>query len=101
MSSQLSCPQKDDQRQPGHWSHHHVADPLPSSSHHSTKLLDLIHSDVHGPIKAASFSGYRYWVTYIDDSSRLRGVYLMKKKSEAFSCFQRFKAWAEKRTGCC
>ena len=78
-----------------------VADPFPSSSsHHSTKLLDLIHSDVHGPIKVASFSGYRYWVTYIDDSGRFRAAYLMKKKSEAFSCFKKFKAWAEKQTGC-
>jgi hypothetical protein len=77
-----------------------VADPFPSSSsHHSTKLLDLIHSDVHGPIKIASFSGYKYWVTYIDDSGRFRAAYLMKKKSEAFSCFKKFKAWAENQTG--
>ena len=78
-----------------------VADPFPSSSsHHSTQLLQLIHSDVHGPIKVASFSGYKYWVTYIDDSGRFRAAYLMKKKSEAFSCFQKFKAWAENQTGC-
>jgi hypothetical protein len=77
-----------------------VADPFPSSSHRSTKLLGLIHSDVHGPIKVASFSGFKYWITFIDDSGRFRAAYTMKKKSEAFSCFKKFKAWAEKQTGC-
>jgi len=77
-----------------------VADPFPSSTNHSYKLLELVHSDVHGPIKVPSFSGYKYWVTFIDDSGRFRTVYLMKKKSETFSCFQRFKAWAENQTGC-
>ena len=41
-----------------------VADPFPPSSHHSYGLLELVHSDVHGPIKVASFSGYKYWVTF-------------------------------------
>jgi hypothetical protein len=76
-----------------------TADPFTSSSHHSAKLLELIHSDVHGPIKVASHSGFKYWVTFIDDSGRFRAVYLMKK-SETFSCFKKFKAWAETQTGC-
>jgi len=76
-----------------------VADPFPSSSHHSTKLLGLIHSDVHGPIKVASHSGFKYWVTFIDDSGKFRAGYLMKKKSETFSSFKKFKAWAENQTG--
>jgi len=75
-----------------------VSDPFLSSSHHSANLLELIHSDVHGPIKVASHSGFKYWVTFIDDSGRFRAVYLMKKKSETFSCFKKFKAWAENQT---
>ena len=39
-------------------------------------------------------------MTYIDDSGRFRAAYLMKKKSETFSCFKEFKAWAENQTGC-
>ena len=75
-----------------------VSDPFPSSSHHSAKLLELVHSDVHGPIKVASHSGFKYWVTFIDDSGRFRAAYLMKKKSETFSCFRKFRAWAENQT---
>ena len=50
--------------------------------------------------KVASHSGLKYWVTFIDDSGRFRVVYLMKKKSETFSYFKKFKAWAENQTGC-
>ncbi|CAL5324316.1 unnamed protein product [Camellia sinensis] len=32
--------------------------------------LELIHSDVFGPVKQASFSGLKYMVTFIDDFSR-------------------------------
>jgi hypothetical protein len=75
-----------------------VADSFPSSSHQSTKLLEIIHSDVHGPIRVASHSGFIYSVTFIDDSGRFRAVYLMKKKSETFSSFEKYKAWAENQT---
>jgi hypothetical protein len=76
-----------------------VADPFPSSSHKSTHLLQLIHSDVHGPIRTPSHSGFIYWVTFIDDSGRFRAVFPMKKKSEVLFNFKRFKAWAENQTG--
>ena len=77
-----------------------VADPFPSSStHHSTHLLEIIHSDVHGPIRVPSHSGFIYWITFIDDSGRFRAAFPMKKKSEAFPSFKRYKAWAENQTG--
>ena len=76
-----------------------VADPFPSSSHHSSRLLQLVHSDVHGPIRTPTHSGFIYWVTFIEDSGRFRAAFPMKKKSEVFSCFKRFKAWAENQTG--
>ena len=77
-----------------------VADPFPSSSHRASNLLELIHSDVHGPIRTPSHSGFIYWVTFIDDSGRFRVAVPMKKKSDTFDCFKRFKAWAENKTGC-
>ena len=52
-----------------------VADPFPSSSsHQSTSLLEIIHSDVHGPIRVPSHSGYIYWVTFIDGSGKFRAA---------------------------
>ena len=75
------------------------ADPFPSSSTRATRPLQLVHSDVHGPVKVSTHQGYRYWVSFIDDFSRFKAVYLLKRKSETFAAFKQFKAWAENVTG--
>ncbi|GJU47681.1 retrovirus-related pol polyprotein from transposon TNT 1-94 [Tanacetum coccineum] len=36
--------------------------------------LELVHTDVYGPTSVASIGGSRYYVTFIDDSSRKNGV---------------------------
>ena len=73
---------------------------IPKKSHtRSTKLLELVHSDVNGPLEVPSLGGSRYFVTFIDDFSRWTSLYTMKTKSETFSCFKKFHAYAEKHTG--
>ncbi len=71
------------------------ANPFPSSTHRASELLELIHSDVHGPLPVQTHSGYRYWVSFIDDYSRVWAVYLLKTKGATFDAFKHFKAWAE------
>ena len=56
----------------------------------STKRLQLIHSDVCGPMKTESLGGKKYFITFIDDYSRNVAVYFMKKKSEALEKFKIF-----------
>lgn len=48
----------------------------------STSVLDLIHSDVCGPMQATSLGGKRYILTFIDDFSRYTVVYFLREKSE-------------------
>jgi transposase InsO family protein len=75
-------------------------DPFPPSTSRATKpLLLVVHSDVHGPVKVPTHQGYCYWVTFIDDFSHFRAVYLLKHKFETFAAFKQFKAWAENVTG--
>ena len=64
----------------------------------SSKLLELVHTDVLGPLEIPSVGGSRYLITFIDDYSRWTVEYAMKSKSDALSCFQRYKAMAEKHT---
>ena len=45
-------------------------------------VLEIVHSDVCGPIKTKSIGGNRYFVTFIDDKSGWTEVYFMKNKSE-------------------
>ena len=61
--------------------------------------LELVHSDVYGPIKVQARGGYEYFVTFIDDYSRYGHTYLIHRKSETFGKFQEFKAEAGKQLG--
>ena len=69
--------------------------PFPTSSSRAAKPLDLIHTDLHGPFKVQTHSGYRYWILFIDDHTRFRVKYFLRKKDEAFEAFKLFKAKAE------
>ncbi len=74
--------------------------PIPKKSHsRATKLLELVHSDVNGPLEVPSLGGSRYFVTFIDDYSRWTSLYTMKTKSETFECFKKYHASAERHTG--
>lgn len=42
--------------------------------------FDLIHLDVWGPYKVMTHNGYRFFLTIVDDHSRLTWVYLLKQK---------------------
>ncbi|KAK2989292.1 hypothetical protein RJ640_027329 [Escallonia rubra] len=61
--------------------------------------LELIHTDVCGPIDPASLGKNIYFLLFIDDYSRKTWVYFLKQKSEVFSTFKRFKALVEKQNG--
>ena len=58
-----------------------VSNPFPSSSRISSSPLELIHSDLHGPLPVQSPEGYRYWITFIDDCTRLKAVMFLKRNS--------------------
>ncbi|KAE8721174.1 hypothetical protein F3Y22_tig00016637pilonHSYRG00095 [Hibiscus syriacus] len=61
--------------------------------------LELIHTDICGPITPESFSSKRYFISFIDDFSRKTWVHFLKEKSEAFEVFKKFKVMVEKATG--
>ncbi len=56
----------------------------------STRKLQLVHSDVCGPMQTESIGGCRYYVTFIDDYSRCCNVYFMERKSEVLEKFREF-----------
>jgi hypothetical protein len=73
------------------------ANPFPSSSWRASRPLELVHSDAH-EVPYRSFSGFRYWVTFIDNYSRFRFVLPSRAKSDVFAAFKQFKAFAENQT---
>jgi transposase InsO family protein len=65
----------------------------------ASKQLQLVHSDICGPIKPASHSDKRYILSFIDDYTRKTWIYFLHEKSEAFTTFKIFKATVEKEIG--
>nr|UXW66292.1 hypothetical protein GID_ORF5 [Hordeum vulgare subsp. vulgare] len=55
-------------------------------------LLEIIHTDVCGPMKVEARGGYRYVLTLTDDLSTYEYVYLMKHKSGTFERFKEFQS---------
>jgi hypothetical protein len=62
-------------------------------------ILDLVHTDMCGPMTRRSLSGCEYYITFIDDYSRKTWIYFLKAKSEVFTWFQEFKDLMENQSG--
>jgi transposase InsO family protein len=72
-----------------------IKNPFPKRDIKTEGVLELIHSDVCGPMPSSSISGYVYYVSFIDDYSRKTWIYFLKTKDEVFSKFKEFKALIE------
>ena len=57
--------------------------------------LELIHSDVCGPMPSTSLSGFEYFIIFIDDYSRKTWIYFLKAKNEVFEKFKECKVQIE------
>lgn len=55
---------------------------FPLSSHKSVALFEFVHADVWDPYSVESHDGYKYFLTLVDDFSRVTWIFLMKSKSE-------------------
>lgn len=72
---------------------------FPHTAQKSTSKLEIVHTDICGPMSTQSLGGARYYITFIDDYSRMLFVYTMKEKSQALSKFIEFRTMVEKQTG--
>ena len=50
----------------------------------------VVHSDVWGPINTCSLNGKQWFISFIDDHTRMTWICLMKCKSEVSSLFKQF-----------
>lgn len=75
--------------------------PFTAKGYRAKDVLELVHSDLCGPMTIQARGGFEYFVTFIDDYSRYGYIYLMRRKSECFEKFKEYKAETEKRHGKC
>ncbi|KAE8909754.1 hypothetical protein PF005_g20754 [Phytophthora fragariae] len=65
----------------------------------TSRVLELVHTDVMGPMKSASKGGAKYILTFVDDFSRYVVAYFLKKKSEVAFKLKEFMRFYEKQWG--
>jgi transposase InsO family protein len=65
----------------------------------AAQILDLIHSDLCGPLPTRSIGHASYFVTFTDDHSRKTWIYFMASKDQTLAKFRIFKSQIEKLTG--
>jgi len=65
----------------------------------ASDLLELIHTNVCGPMSTIARGGFQYFITFTDNFSSYGYVYLMKHKSETFEKFKEFQNEVENQSG--
>ena len=62
--------------------------PHPLTNNRATKVLEIIHMDLKGPLHTRTTKGHRYWLTLVDDYSRYSWVIPLQEKSQVPSRLQ-------------
>jgi hypothetical protein len=71
---------------------------FPSHATREEIILQIVHSDVFGPVWVPSLGKFVYYVSFIDDVSWNTWIYFIRKKYEVFDRFKEFKALVENQT---
>ena len=67
---------------------------FPTTHTVTSRLLGLVHSDLHGPLPVQTHSGYKYWIIFINDRSRFKTAIFLRAKSNTFLAFKQYRAYA-------
>jgi transposase InsO family protein len=78
-----------------------VKKPFPNSDSRANGILNLIHSDLCGPMSVTTQSGHLYFMIFIDDYSWKTWIYFLKSKEsdEVLDRFQELRALVENQSG--
>ena len=69
-----------------------------TKEHFASHPLELIHTDLCGPMRRKGLDEELYFTLIIDDYIRMTTVSFLKKKSKAFECFKIYKELVENET---
>ncbi len=77
-----------------------VTSPFPKDrAKRATRIGELIHTDVCGPMEVNTNQGYRYYVSFTDDHSRYTWIGLIKHKSETTAKIRHLNAFITNHSG--
>ncbi|KAL2892600.1 Retrovirus-related Pol polyprotein from transposon TNT 1-94 [Bienertia sinuspersici] len=73
--------------------HHRL--PLPPSRRMAKNVFDLLHVDLWGPYKVPNVTGEKYFLTILDDHSRVTWTQLLRSKDQVRDTVAKFLAYVE------
>ncbi|KAL4367961.1 hypothetical protein GQ457_05G011320 [Hibiscus cannabinus] len=73
--------------------------PFPVSSTCSKNSFELVHCDVWGPFKDATYDNHRFFLTLVDDFTRSTWTYLMQHKSDVLMIVPSFLQMVKRQFG--
>jgi len=62
--------------------------------------LELVHTNVCGPMRTTSFGNSKYFILFIDDLTRMTWIYFLSEKAQVFDVFKKFVNLVETQSGC-
>ncbi|MGM4901615.1 integrase catalytic domain-containing protein, partial [Escherichia coli] len=65
----------------------------------SEVVLDIVHTNLCGPMRTKGLKGERYFILFVDDYSRRTCIMHLKYKLEVLNCFKRYRRLAENESG--
>lgn len=69
--------------------------PFPLSASRSQEILELVHTDLCGPMENKSLGNALYFLIFIDDDSQMCFVYFLQSKHQTFKYFKEFQKLVE------
>ncbi len=79
---------------------HAMQQPYPKQAErHASEPLELVHSDVCGPMQTELLGKKRYFVTFTDDCTRFMWIQFIHQKSEVFNKFHSLFLEIERNSG--
>ena len=79
---------------------HRASFPLEGFTLRATRILELVHVDLAGPMEVSTLGGSHYYMLLVDDYSRKKWVYFLCRKADALSHFQQWLALVETQAQC-
>jgi len=64
--------------------------PFENNRRKAKEILEIVHSDLNGPHKTTGNCGEKYFLSFIDDYSKLAKVYCIKSKDQVYDCFVKY-----------
>lgn len=73
--------------------------PFSLSESHAAAPFDLVHTDIWGPYRVCTRQKFKYFLTIVDDYSRMTWLYLIQHKSDYLKTMELFHCYVQKQFG--